>query len=137
MTSNGATPAGGRRAHLVIYGVLAGAWYLSMAAMFVAFPVVIVALLTTREHPLYVVWSAAMLAMLWLSLRVGDRAEPPGRVLSREEAPRLHGLVLNLSAHEADQFLHSTKNSSNPSNRCNNAIPTTRPLKVKKITHIS
>src|SRR5689334_18876218 len=64
-----------------------------MASMFIAFPVLIVGLLTTGEHPAIVVWSAAMLLVLALSLRVHGKSEPPGRLLSRAEAPRLHDLV--------------------------------------------
>jgi Zn-dependent protease with chaperone function len=45
------------------------------------------------DHPAIVVWAAAMMLMLVLSLRVRGKAEPPGRVLSRAEAPRLHDLV--------------------------------------------
>jgi Zn-dependent protease with chaperone function len=86
-------PAGGSRAHLLLFALLAGAWHASVAAMFVGFPVLVVGLLNAGGHPALVVWSAAMFGMLILSLRVRDRGEAPGRPLPREEAPRLHDLV--------------------------------------------
>jgi Zn-dependent protease with chaperone function len=64
-----------------------------MAALFVALPVLVLALLDRQQHPALVLWAATMFAMLLLSLRVGDRAEPPGRAVSADEAPRLHELV--------------------------------------------
>ncbi len=85
--------APGSRTHLVLYRLLAGAWYGSMAAMFVVLPVLMIAYLDEGGHPAIVVWSGAMMLMLVLSLRVRGKAEPPGRVLSREEAPRLHEVV--------------------------------------------
>jgi len=85
--------APGSRTHLVLYRLLAGSWYGSMAAMFVLFPVLMIAYLDEGRHPAIVVWSGAMFLMLVLSLRVRGKSEPPGRLLAREEAPRLHVLV--------------------------------------------
>lgn len=92
MASNG-PPSGGTRSHLVAYAFLAGAWHVSMAALFVGLPVLVVALLDRQGHPALVLWAAAMFGMLVLSLRVRDRGEAPGRLLSPDEAPRLHELV--------------------------------------------
>jgi Zn-dependent protease with chaperone function len=64
-----------------------------MAAMFAGLPVLVLVVLTSGGHPAYVVWAAATMFLLILSLRVQDRAEPAGRALSREEAPRFHELV--------------------------------------------
>jgi len=64
-----------------------------MAAMFAGFPILVVAVLDTGRQPAYAVWGAAMMIMLVLSLRVRGRAEPPGRPITRDEAPRLHDLV--------------------------------------------
>ena len=83
----------GPRIHLVTFAILEGAWYGSMAAMFAGLPVLVVAMLTMGGRLEYVIWGSAMMAVLLLSLRVRGRGEPPGRVLSREEAPRLHDLV--------------------------------------------
>jgi Zn-dependent protease with chaperone function len=83
----------GTRTHQVLYRLLAGAWYASMAAMFVALPVIVLVVLTSGGHPATIAWSVATMFLLILSLRVRDRAEPPGRTLSREEAPRFHELV--------------------------------------------
>jgi Zn-dependent protease with chaperone function len=85
--------APGSRTHLVLYRLLAGTWYASMAAMIVGLPVLVVAVLTSGGHPAYVLWATGMLLMLVVSLRVRGRGAPPGRVLTREEAPRLHDLV--------------------------------------------
>ena len=92
MASNG-SPPGGTRSHLVTYAVLSGAWHLSMAALFLGLPVLVVALLDSQQHPALILWAATMFAMLVLSLRVRGRGEAPGRVLTEEEAPRLHDLV--------------------------------------------
>jgi Zn-dependent protease with chaperone function len=83
----------GSRTHLVLYRLLAGTWYASMAGMFVLFPVLVIAYLNIGDHVAIVVWAAVMMCMLLLSLRVGGKSEPPGRLLTREEAPRLHELV--------------------------------------------
>lgn len=94
MTAPGPPPAPrGARAHLVVFALLEGGWSLSMAAMFVGFPVLFVSALDGGWPPAFAAWAAAMLAMLLLSLRVRDREEPPGRALSREEAPGLFDLV--------------------------------------------
>lgn len=83
----------GARTHRVVYRILATGWYVSMAVMITGLPVFVVAVLTAGGHPAYVVWSAAMMFMLLVSLRVSGRGEPPGRPLAREEAPRFHDLV--------------------------------------------
>ncbi len=95
MNGSPARTGPGTRFHLVVYALLAGAWTASMAAMFVGFPVLVVAALTAGWYPAVAVWAAAMAAMLLLSLRVRDRDEAPGRLLAREEAPRLFDLVEN------------------------------------------
>lgn len=93
MNGNGSSPAGGPRAHLVVFALLEGGWYASMAAMFAGFPVLLVASLHLRWPPAVSVWAAAMMAMLLLSLRVRGREGAPGRLLGREEAPGLRALV--------------------------------------------
>ena len=57
MASNG-PPSGGTRSHLVAYAFLAGAWHVSMAALFVGLPVLVVALLDRQGHPALVLWAA-------------------------------------------------------------------------------
>jgi Zn-dependent protease with chaperone function len=64
-----------------------------MAGMFAGLPILMLALLTRGDHPAWILWAGVMLAVLWLSLRVRGRGEPPGRSVSWEEAPRLHALV--------------------------------------------
>ena len=81
------------RTHLLLYRLLAGAWYGSVAVLFVLLPVLIVAGLNAGDRPALVVWALATLLILALSARARGKVEPPGRVLTREEAPRLHALV--------------------------------------------
>jgi len=77
----------------LLFGTLSGVWYGSMTLMFVGLPVFVLAVLAGGREPAYAVWGAAMMIMLVLSFRVRGRAEPSGRPLTREEAPRLHELV--------------------------------------------
>jgi Zn-dependent protease with chaperone function len=83
----------GSRSHAVLFSALAAAWYGSMAAMFVGLPVLFIAVIHTGAPAAYALWAAVMMVLLLLSLRVRGRGEPPGRLLAREEAPRLFELV--------------------------------------------
>ncbi len=81
--------AGVRRAYLA----LTASYYVSMAVLFVGLPILAVAGIRSAENPAIAFWASAMLVLLLLSARARARGDAPGRLLTREEAPRLFALV--------------------------------------------
>lgn len=87
------SPVPAARSHRVLFSLLAGCWNGSVALMVAGLAVLLLVALESLGSPALALWAAAMGTVVLISLRTRPRGEPPGRLLTREEAPRLWDLV--------------------------------------------